>query len=329
MPDLDGVSVARGGGRSACLARRGAAALAAATLAVAAMAGTARAQTVIANWPHSPVNHLLRDPAPAASPSFTANLRGNFVTASNTLLTCPGNPLTRRQRATRRRQGRAVEPCEGRNNNDENMRYVNVDGAPRFDSSRATLTLPDGARVVRAYLYWGADLARGVSDSNTASYGAPGGETPVDPANPAAGGTNTLWTTALMRVGGGGYTTVDATAPGRQGAWQGIGSWYSSVGNKPGFAYQVRANVTAEITDAVTPRASGAGVLAAPEDAQRHGRRRAGRARQQPPRRLDAAGGVGDRDRRVAQPHAVRRVRVRAGAGQRAEGCRSAGLQRF
>ena len=114
-----------------------------------------------------------------------------------------------------------MEPCEGRNNNDENMRYVNVDGAPRFDSSRATLTLPDGARVVRAYLYWGADLARGVSDSNTVAFGAPGGETPVDPANPAAGGTNTLWTTALMRVGGGGYTTVDATAPGRQGSGRG------------------------------------------------------------------------------------------------------------
>ena len=56
----------------------------------------------------------------------------------------------------------------GRNNNDENMRYVNVDpAAAHFDSSRATLTLPAGARVVRAYLYWGADLARGVGDSNT------------------------------------------------------------------------------------------------------------------------------------------------------------------
>ena len=230
---------------------RGAIGLITAVSLFAATASTVRAQTVIAHWPHSPVNRLLRDDAPQVSPSFSANLRGNFVTAANTLLTCPGNPVMQRQRAALRRQGRAAEPCENRNNNDEDMRYVNVDPAGHFNSSRATLALPDGARVVRAYLYWGADLARGVSNSNDASDGAPGGETPVNPDNPAAGGTNTLWTRALMRVGTGGYITIDATSPGRDGAWQGIGSWYSSIGNKPGFAYQVRADVTEEIGKAV------------------------------------------------------------------------------
>ena len=64
------------------------------------------------------------------------------------------------------------------------MRYVNVDPAGHFNSSRGTLTLPAGARVVRAYLYWGADLARGVGNQRRPADGAPGGETPYDPRTP-------------------------------------------------------------------------------------------------------------------------------------------------
>ena len=33
-----------------------------------------------------------------------------------------------------------------------------------------------------------------------------------------------------MRVGSGAYTTIDATAAQRDGVWQGIASWYSTVG---------------------------------------------------------------------------------------------------
>jgi len=39
--------------------------------------------------------------------------------------------------------------------------------------------------------------------------------------------------------------------PERQGVWQGIESWYSSVGQHPGYAYQVRADVTPEVAVAV------------------------------------------------------------------------------
>jgi large repetitive protein len=186
-----------------------------------------------------------------STPSFTANLRGNFVTASNTLLTCPDNPSAHRQRIARRRGGRAAEQCAGRNNNDLDMRYVNADPSGHFNSSAATLTLPADARVVRAYLYWGADLARGVDNRNDASDGAPGGEVPDDPATPgSAPGTNTLWTTAKLRVGARPYVAVDATDALRNGQWSGVESWYSQPGNRPGFAYQVRANVTPEIRDA-------------------------------------------------------------------------------
>jgi hypothetical protein len=78
----------------------------------------------------------------------------------------------RRLRAKTRRQRLTAEPCIGSDNNGLDMKYVNVDPAGHFDSSTATLTVPSGARVVRAYLYWRADLARGVQ--NDASAGAPG-----------------------------------------------------------------------------------------------------------------------------------------------------------
>ena len=240
-------SVAPTGGSRARrpIALRAATVLAAAALLFAAHVDIGQAQTVVSNWPHSPLNHVLGDPSQESTPSFAANLRGNFVTASNTLLTCPGNAVTRRQRAARRRQGRGAETCQDRNNNDENMRYVDIDGnADTFNSSRAELALPAGARVVRAYLYWGADLARGVNN-NTEAEGAPGGETPYDPEDHPSG-TNRLWKTALMNAGDG-YTMVNAAAEDRDGVWQGIESWYSTPKNRPGFAYQVRADVTAEI----------------------------------------------------------------------------------
>lgn len=202
--------------------------------------GAAQAQSPVSNWPNSPVRHPLRAAAPASTPSFSANLRGGFVKAGNTLLTCPTNSLARRLRAQTRRQRLAAEPCIGSDNNGLDMRYVNSDPAGHFDSSAATLTVPSDARVVRAYLYWGADLARGVQ--NDASAGAPGGEDPK---------TNVLWKTALLRTGTGAYTTVDATAPGRDGKWLGVASWYSQPGNRPGFAYQVRADVTAEISRSI------------------------------------------------------------------------------
>ena len=194
-----------------------------------------------ANWPQSPVRHAraLRSPAArATAPSFSANLRGGFAIVGNTLLTCSENLSAGVARAS------DAAACLEANNNDKAMQYVNVDpGGGRFDSSSATLSVPDGSRVEQAYLYWGADLARGVT-SNSASDGAPGGEDPNQ---------NPLWRTALLKLGAsGGYTTIDATAAGRNGLWKGIASWYSTPGNRPGFAYQVRADVTSEVRAALS-----------------------------------------------------------------------------
>ncbi|HSS81477.1 MAG TPA: DUF11 domain-containing protein [Gaiellaceae bacterium] len=157
------------------------------------------------------------------------NVRGGLAVAGNTLLTCPGNVAARRG-------ARAAEPCLNANNNDQDMKYVNVDAGGHFDSSSATLSIPSDARVVRAYLYWGADLAPGVQNGPEAA--APGGATPTG---------NTLWKRSLLRVGTGSYVAIDATDPLRNGLWAGVNSWYSQPGNRPGFAYQVRADVTTEV----------------------------------------------------------------------------------
>src|SRR4029077_3036530 len=151
-----------------------------------------------------------------ATPAYAANLRGGFAIVGNTLLTCPENLIP---------PGRDDDSilCAGANNNDKSMRYVNVDpgGTPtRFNSSTATLSVPAGASVAKAFLYWGADLARGVT-SNTAKDGAPGGENP---------NTNTLWQTVFLKTGTGAYTMIDATQADRNGLEKGIVSWDEKPG---------------------------------------------------------------------------------------------------
>jgi large repetitive protein len=218
--------------------------------ALASVAVAATASSKVRNWPNSPVRHTLRQKVGAATPSFAENLRGDVAVTGNTLETCPQNVAA----LHKHKHGRAAEPCLNANNNDQNMVYVNVDpSAGHFDSSTATLTVPAGAQVVRAFLYWGADLSRGVNrPTNTASDDAPGGASPQ---------TNPLYTTALLRAGGGPYATINATAQGRDGRWDYIQSWYQQPGTSTGWAYQVRADVTAEINAGLATRArrTGAG----------------------------------------------------------------------
>jgi uncharacterized repeat protein (TIGR01451 family) len=218
------------------------------TLAVAGVAAAVGGK--VRNWPNSPVRHTLRETVRATTPTFAANLRGDVAIAGNTLETCPQNIAAARRRKQGKSAPKGAEPCLTANNNDQNMVYVNVDpGGGRFDSSAATLTVPAGARVVRAYLYWAADLSRGVTrPPNGPANDAPGGASPQ---------TNPLYTSVLLRAGASGaYAKVDATASGRDGRWDFIQSWYSQPGQSTGWAYQVRADVTGEINTALS---SGAG----------------------------------------------------------------------
>ncbi len=214
----------------------------------------------VSHWPNSPLRHLVgsrpgNQLASNTTPTFSANLRGAVVASGNTLLTCPQNLSAAQHHPAAKapkRRSRITEPCLKANNNDRDMVYVNVDpSGGHFDSSSSTVSIPGNARVVRAYLYWGADLARGVGANNDGTDDAPGGADP---------NTNKLWKTSQMRVGTGAYTTVDATSATREGAWAGIPSWYSQPGKNVGFAYQVRADVTAELNaylSGVAPEAKG------------------------------------------------------------------------
>ena len=226
-------------------------ALTAAALAKSNANGHAHASArPVLHWPNSPVRHFRRQAQSNLTPSFTANLHGGVAFAGNTLLTCPENLSARRHRVRQRPHSRLRSDdsvaCVGANNNDHNMVYVNVDpSGGHFDSSSATLTVPTGARVVKAFLYWGADLSQGVNRPtvNPPSFAAPGGADPT---------TNTQWKQADLRVGSGSFTTIDATDPARNGDYKGIASWYNQPGADPGFAYQVRADVTNEISAALS-----------------------------------------------------------------------------
>jgi large repetitive protein len=228
-----------------------------AVLLVCAAAATAAAPKPH-NWPNSPVRHTLRQTVRATVPSFAANLRGGVAVAGNTVETCPQNQPNN-------------EVCAGNsyNNNDQNMVYVNVDpGNGRFNSSSANLSIPSGAHVVKAFLYWAGDLSRGVTNGqgNRTGSAAPGGDTPAGQPPHTADRPhqdNDVYGIVRLRAGTGAtYSTVNAFTQGApQARWDSVSSWYSvapSAGNpeggSPGWAYQVRADVTDQLNNALLAR---------------------------------------------------------------------------
>ena len=96
---------------------------------------------------------------------FSANDTGDIAIIANTLLTLPDSyPNAAGVRA-------GVGPGS-LNNNDYNMTYVDVDHDPTtFNSSTATLSLPQGATVLFAGLYWGADSTN--ANRQQALFGTP------------------------------------------------------------------------------------------------------------------------------------------------------------
>ncbi len=83
------------------------------------------------------------------APRVTLNQTGDITLIGNTIMTCSGGGS-----CTNARNGTGGNL----NNNDFTMVYVDTDGdASTFSSSSATLTLPAGATVSWAGLYWGGD----------------------------------------------------------------------------------------------------------------------------------------------------------------------------
>jgi hypothetical protein len=129
---------------------------------------------------------LVAAPAHADAPfslRYAQTLHGNLGAVGNTLMTCPtaaGNCAA----------ARSGSPYS---DNDFTMGYVDVDSnASTFDSSSATLTLPAGATVAWAGLYWSADTSAGSggsADSHSSSRDQ-----------------------VKLAVGGGAYQTVTAAS---------------------------------------------------------------------------------------------------------------------
>ena len=104
-------------------------------------------------------------PAPAGaadtpfSQRYAQTMRGSIEAVGNQLLTCPtaASGCTNAQNRT---------GAVGTMNNNYNMGYVDIDGdGSTVNSSTATLTLPAGATVAWAGLYWGADTSAGTGGS--------------------------------------------------------------------------------------------------------------------------------------------------------------------
>ncbi|WP_435205374.1 Ig-like domain-containing protein [Micromonospora sp. bgisy143] len=86
------------------------------------------------------------------SPRFQESERGDVVFAGNTLVTC----------STPTSQCATAQTGTTANNNDFNARYVDVDSvAATTNSSSATLTVPTGATVLWAGLWWMGSAASG------------------------------------------------------------------------------------------------------------------------------------------------------------------------
>jgi hypothetical protein len=100
--------------------------------------------------------------------AFSLNRQGDITWTGNTLLTCfHADPL-----CAAARNGTASGSQN--NNNERPMDWVDVDQDPdTFNSSTATLTLPAGAHVLEARLYYTGRLQQGATSGAFVSRPAP------------------------------------------------------------------------------------------------------------------------------------------------------------
>ncbi|GAB2504298.1 Ig-like domain-containing protein [Lysobacter humi (ex Lee et al. 2017)] len=163
-------------------------------------------------------------------------------------------PFTSRYQTTGRVDsflvGNSVLNCQGGcaaqngsgNNNSFTMVHIDVDSdGTTFNSSRANFTLPAGATVLRAFLYWGADTSAGTAGTvltpapdaaarNTVQFATPvAGYTPITAATLTDSTVQTTRYTAVADVtaqvaagGTGNYTVANVQAGNgqdRYGGW--------------------------------------------------------------------------------------------------------------
>ncbi len=100
------------------------------------------------------------------TPRFTTNATGDIAIIGNTPMTAPASDPS----AINAQNGVGANV----NNNDFNMAFVDVDSDPTtFDSSSATLSLPAGASVLFAGLYWGGRNPQNASLRTQVKFSTP------------------------------------------------------------------------------------------------------------------------------------------------------------
>ena len=142
---------------------------------------------------------------------YTNNVNGNLALIGNTLQTCPASAAG----CTAARAGTAND-----GNDDFAMEYVDIDSnGSTFNSSSATLSLPSGATVLFAQLYWGGRSESSSRDDALLATPASGGYVAVNDASvdffvdQTIGVYSELYSasadvTALVQAGGSGTYTA-------------------------------------------------------------------------------------------------------------------------
>ncbi|MEU5686631.1 hypothetical protein DEJ48_21665 [Streptomyces venezuelae] len=132
---------------------------------------------------------------------YDESLYGDFKTIGNTVLDCPTSPAATAASCKETQQAKGTK-----NNNNFVERRIDTAGLTgTFDSSTGQVTIPPGARVDYARLFWGGNAGthrfgrtvRDICDLNRE------GNKPVDPAP-----GDPLTTSPVIRVGGGAQSTV-------------------------------------------------------------------------------------------------------------------------
>lgn len=170
----------------------------------------------------------------AFAPRFSTNDTGDIDMFGNTVMTCQASASG----CTAARTAAATATADSSlNNNAYSMAYVDVDSdSSTFNSSSATVTLPSGATVLFAGLYWGGEVAAG-SGGNAAPNASARGTVKLKPAGASTYSTVTATTvddgaiiyqgfadiTSTVRAAGNGTYTVanvqTATGQDRLGGW--------------------------------------------------------------------------------------------------------------
>ncbi|WP_354700988.1 hypothetical protein DSM112329_01283 [Paraconexibacter sp. AEG42_29] len=119
------------------------------------------------------------------SKRFQTNDTGDILAIANTLMTCPpGSSSNGNGASVPCATAQQVGPTSAANdayNNNFNMAFVDTDGDPAttLNSSTAQLSLPAGAQVLFAGLYWAGDASGGsnalLAARNTVDFKVPGG----------------------------------------------------------------------------------------------------------------------------------------------------------